>query len=86
MSDRPAFARAGRTDPGGKMTARLDVPVTTELEEAVIALATLAGVPKSEFVRRIVERAVFGELSMMRKLSRSACGDPWEESPTGVAS
>lgn len=66
------LSRSGVSNATGKLTRRLDVPVSEELEEAVIALATLEGVPKAEYVRRVLERALFGDLSMLRRLSRSA--------------
>ena len=81
MSD-TMLSRSGRSDPSGKLTSRLDVPVSQDLEEAVIALATLAGVPKSEWVRRMLERAVWGELTMVRRLSGQPVGPQWEESRT----
>lgn len=78
------LSRSGRSDPGGKLTQRLDVPVTVELEEAVIALATLSGVPKSEWVRRVLERAVWGELNMVRRVSGQVGPSQWEELPSGA--
>lgn len=68
--DTPALARGGTTNPGGKMTQRLDIPCTEELADAISALATLAGVPKAEYARRLLERAVFGELALARKARR----------------
>ena len=65
--DDVVFSRSGRTDPSGKLTSRLDVPVSQETEEAVIAMATLTGMTKSEFVRHILERALFGEFNVMRR-------------------
>ncbi len=64
------LSRSGRSDPGGKLVARLDIPVSEELNEAVIAMAVTAGVPKAEYVRTLIERAVFGELSMVRRMTR----------------
>ena len=62
----PAFARSGTTNPGGKLTHRLDIPCTEDLIDAINALATLAGVPKAEYARRVLERAMFGELAVAR--------------------
>ncbi len=84
MSSDTMLSRSGRSDPAGKLTQRLDVPVSVELEEAVITLAMLAGIPKSEYVRRVLERAVFGELPMARRLSGLALPAQWDESPTGA--
>ena len=75
------FSRSGRTDTSGKLTRRLDIPVSEELEEAVIALAAVAGLPKAEFARSLIERAVYGELSMLRRLARPGSRTRWDESP-----
>lgn len=76
------FSRSGRSDPGGKLTSRLDVPVSQETEEAVIAMATLCGMSKSEFARHILERALFGEFNVMRRSvgARGSFGR-WEQNP-----
>lgn len=73
------LSRSGSTSAAGKLTRRLDVPVTEEIEEAVIAMATLECMPKAEYVRRVLERALFGDLSMLRRMSRGmAAGQPGE--------
>jgi hypothetical protein len=59
----------GRSNPDGKLTERLDVPVTEDLHEAVIALATIQGMTKAEWVRAVLEDLVYGRLSMLRKVS-----------------
>lgn len=64
------LSRSGRSNPDGKLTQRFDIPVSEELNEAVIALATIAGVSKAEWLRDLIERAVFGELPMARRLAR----------------
>ncbi len=75
--DETMLARSGRTDPGGKLTARLDIPCTEELNEAVIAMATLHGMNKAELVRTMLERAFFGELNMMRRMAGTgSCVNP----------
>ena len=63
------LSRSGRTNPGGKLTQRFDVPVSEELNEAVIALATIEGISKAEWLRRVIERTVWGELSMLRRVT-----------------
>lgn len=67
--DTSMLARGGRTDAGGKLTARFDIPVTEELNEAAIAMATLNGMPKAELLRMMLERAFFGELNMLRRMA-----------------
>jgi len=80
MSD-PMLSRSGRTDAGGKLTERLDVPLSEETAEAVIALAAVAGVSKSEFARNIIERAVYGDLAMLRRLARPLRSSQWDDDP-----
>ena len=74
------LSRSGSTGASGKLTRRLDVPVSEELEEAVIVLASLAGVPKSEYVRQMLERQLFGELPMARRMAQSMRPRPWDQS------
>lgn len=71
LDDDTMLARSGRTDPGGKLTARFDIPVTEELNDAAIAMATLRGIPKAEFLRLVIERVMFGELAMLRRMTGS---------------
>lgn len=78
------LSRSGRSDPGGKLVARLDIPVSEELSEAVIAMAVTAGVPKAEYVRMLIERAVFGELSMVRRMTRPLAMGQCDESRGNV--
>lgn len=68
------LARSGRTDPGGKLTERFDIPVSEELNEAAIAMATLRGIPKAELLRSMLERLFFGELNMLRRMAGSDSG------------
>lgn len=79
MDDAPMFARSGATNPGGKLTHRLDIPCTEDLADAISALATLAGMPKAEYARRILERAMFGELPIARRLAGKGGDDPSDE-------
>lgn len=76
-----SLSRSGRSDPGGKLTQRLDIPVSEEIYEAAGALATIAGVPKSELCRRIIEVAILGELALLRRVSQPQQLARWDESP-----
>lgn len=76
----PLFSRNGESNASGKLTRRLDIPVSEELEEAIIALAVIAGMPKSEFARRLLERCMYGELSMQRRVSRGSRTPQGDES------
>lgn len=75
------LSRSGRTDASGKLTCRIDVPVSEELNEAIIALAAVAGVPKAEFARMLWEEAVFGRLSMLRRIARTSIPGPSDQYP-----
>ena len=61
------FSRSGITE-GAKCTARVDVPVTADLEEKLIALAVMAGKPRAEFARMLLTKAVEGELAYLRSV------------------
>ena len=74
------LSRSGRTDVAGKLTCRLDVPISEELEAAVISMATIAGMPKAEWVRKQLERNVFGELGMLRRIAGQGPSGQSEES------
>lgn len=79
--DSTMLSRNGRSDPGGKLVKRLDIPVSEELEEGIIALAAIAGTPKAEFVRAALERLVFGELGMLRRMAQPPGSRQWDQSP-----
>lgn len=67
MSEHTMLSRSGNTGEG-KKTSRLDIPVSEELEAEVISLATIAGLPKAEWLRLQIERIVHGELGMLRRV------------------
>lgn len=67
-NDDTLLSRTGETTPGGKLDRRLDIPVSEKLEAAIISLASMHGMPKSEFARRLLDRVVFGELPMMQRI------------------
>jgi hypothetical protein len=74
------LARSGTSSPTGKLTRRLDIPCSQDLEEAVVGMAVLNGVPKAEYVRMVLERHLFGELSMARRMTRGGGMQQWDES------
>lgn len=78
------LSRSGSSSCTGKLTKRLDVPCSEELEDAVIAAATIAGVPKAEYVRLVLERNFFGELSMIRRMSRAGSASPLDQCGTRI--
>ncbi len=52
------LSRSGRSNPDGKLVAKLDIPVSEQLNEAVIIAAAAKGVPKAELVRDILNEAL----------------------------
>ena len=52
--DEIMLSRSGITNPNGKSDRRLDTLIPEELENAIIAMATLRGIPKGEFARSIL--------------------------------
>lgn len=72
--------------PGGKLTHRLDIPVSEADMEALIALAAVAGVTKAEYARDVLRRAIWGEMSMLRTVARSARRGPSDDDGTTPSS
>lgn len=62
-------SRSPVSGPFGKCDRRLDVPVSEALEERIIAMAALNGMPKAEYVRRILEREMFGAFAIAQSLA-----------------
>lgn len=83
--DAPAtmLSRSGKTNADGKLTMRIDVPISEELNDAIIALATIDGVSKAEWLRNLAEEKVFGRLCMVRRVTRGHGSRESEEYPNG---
>lgn len=64
-----SLSRSGTTGPFGKNDRRLDILVSEDLENAIITMATLRGIGKSELARTLLERALFGEFAMLKKIA-----------------
>lgn len=67
MNSTTMLARSGRTDPGGKMNSRLDVPCPIELNEAFTRIAKEKGCPKAECVRDSLELDAWGALAIAQR-------------------
>lgn len=81
----PMFSRSGRSNVDGKLTQRLDVPVSQEMEEDVITLARIAGVSKAEWVRDLIERTVHGEMAVLRsRVWRASRAEQDDDNRTNV--
>lgn len=70
LRDEPVEHRTGNTDPAGKRTVRKEFHVTEELDQDITAVARVKGIPTSEYIRRCVERDIYGELELMRRSVR----------------
>lgn len=60
------FARSGSTDPFGKLDSEVKVALPEDVRDKVAALAAMAGMPVSEYVRGVVYGHVFGEFGLMQ--------------------
>lgn len=60
-SDETMLARSGRTDPDGKCTARITVPMTEEMHDDIVCRASLRKRPKAEYVRELLEGLLANE-------------------------
>lgn len=78
------LARSGASNPDGKLTHRLDIPVTEATQDAATAAATIAGMTKAEYLRLVIERHFFGELSMIRRMAHTPGARRSEESGSHV--
>jgi len=60
-------SRSGEGDPAGKLTHRIDVPCTEQMDSAAGAVALMLGYSsKAEWVRSVLGRELFGALAVMR--------------------
>lgn len=68
MSERdPLLSRSAESDPNGKLTRRIDVPVSETLDDSIGAVALMLGYgSKAEYVRSVMQREMFGTLAVMR--------------------
>ena len=67
---------------GGKLSHRLDVPMSEADMGVLIALAAVAGVTKAEYARHVLRRAIWGEMSMLRSVARSGRPGPSDDDGT----
>ena len=77
------LSRSGRSNPDGKLSHRIDIPMTEDLHDAVSALATLEGKSKAEWLRELAEEKVYGRLSMVRRVACNGAASPSYEYRTG---
>lgn len=69
-SDQPMFSRSGGTSALGKNSEEVKTLVPQELKERLQALAVLAGVNLSEYVREVLTGHVYGQFSLLQMKSQ----------------
>lgn len=59
------------SSPDGKLTKHLDVMISEDMEESLIVLAKIKGYQnRSEYVRELVHRHIYGELDALKMALR----------------
>lgn len=58
MDTSTMLSRSGKSNTGGKLTHRLDVPVPEELNDRAAVAAAKSGLPKAEFLRNLLDEAL----------------------------
>lgn len=66
----PVAHRTGESDPRGKRNVREEILVTEEMDRDIVAVATIKKMSKGEYMRRCIERDLYGELELMRRSVR----------------
>ncbi len=70
-------SRPATPSPLGKCDRKLEITVSEALEERLIAMAAFVGVPKATYARQLLERAMFGDFVMLRKVAQDrGIGNP----------
>lgn len=74
--------RNGNSNPLGKLIEK-KIFLPEQTEEALIALAYLAGIPFSEYVRTVLMQHAHGHVTLMRLTHQRASGVPETGDRTG---
>lgn len=67
LEEESATHRTGETDANGKREVRLEFLATEEVREHVRAVATIKNMSMGEYMRRCIERDLYGEVELMRR-------------------
>jgi hypothetical protein len=70
LTDEAVDHRSGDTDVAGKKEVRKEVLLTEQMAADVLAVATIKKMGVAEYMRRCVERDLYGELEIMRRSVR----------------
>lgn len=71
LRDEAVAHRTGETDIAGKKNVRKEVLVTEEMDAHILAVATIKKLSVGEYMRRCIERDLYGELELMRRSVRA---------------
>ncbi len=71
LQDESRFHRTGDTDVAGKKNVRKEILVTEQMDADIIAVATIKKLSVGEYMRRCIERDLYGELELMRRSVRA---------------
>lgn len=63
----PKFQRNGESDPNGKKSVRQEFLTTEAMDADISAVSALLRIPRSEYLRRCVERSLYGEIRIIRR-------------------
>lgn len=69
VDDGMRLSRSGRTDPDGKCTARITVPMTEEMHDDIVCRASARRLPKAEYMRIVMEEVLAAEARMEISMS-----------------
>jgi hypothetical protein len=72
LREEPASHRTGETDAAGKKSVRKEILVTEQMAADILAVATIKRMSEGEYMRRCIERDLYGELELMRRSVRSS--------------
>jgi soluble P-type ATPase len=68
MADEGMYSRNGAVASGGKLVESVNTPVSEELKEALIFLATACRMPLAQYVREVLESHAFGEQLRIQRM------------------
>jgi hypothetical protein len=70
LGEEPALHRTGETDAHGKKCVRKEILFTEQMVKDIAAVARIKNMGEGEYMRRCVERDLYGELELMRRSVR----------------
>lgn len=62
------FQRSGESSPSGKLTMRIELQVSEPMDADIAMRAALERIPKAEYIRRLVEKDLYGSIALMKRI------------------